>query len=176
MKELLSLRSEGLVRLVPRRGFVVEPFSRQDIHDLFWTQGVLAGELAARAARTIEPAQLAHLEQLVEQYAVAQENNDRDAVGRLGHYFHREINIASGATRLAALLGSVVRHLPNRFYAEIEGQVEATTDDHPMILEALRERNPKKARRRMEQHIVRGGDNLIEMLEHRGLWTDTTSS
>src|SRR3954464_12370408 len=49
---LLALRSEGFVRLVPRRGVVVEPFSRQDIHDIFWTQGVLAGELAARAATT----------------------------------------------------------------------------------------------------------------------------
>ena len=172
---LLSLRSEGFVRLVPRRGFVVEPFSRQDIHDLFWTQGVLAGELAARAAKTIEPDQLARLEHLVQQYAVAQEN-DRDALGSLGHFFHREINVASGSTRLALLLGSVVKHLPNRFYAAIEGRVDATHDDHPMILEALRERNPKKARSRMEQHIVRGADRLIEMLEQRGLWDEKSSS
>src|ERR1700750_1583976 len=45
---LLLLRSEGFVRLVPRRGFVVEPFTQQDVRDLFWAEAQLAGELAAR--------------------------------------------------------------------------------------------------------------------------------
>ena len=43
---LLALQSEGFVRLVPRRGFVVAPFTAQDVHDLFWAQAQLAGELA----------------------------------------------------------------------------------------------------------------------------------
>src|SRR3954468_16706555 len=58
---LLALRSEGFVRLVPRRGFVVAPFSAQDVRDLFWAQSVLAGELAARAALNITPEKIAEL-------------------------------------------------------------------------------------------------------------------
>src|SRR5881397_3995719 len=46
---LLSLRSEGLVDLLPRRGFMVAPITPQDITDLFWAQSLIAGELAARA-------------------------------------------------------------------------------------------------------------------------------
>src|SRR5687767_3286166 len=42
---LLALRSEGAVRLEPRRGFIVAPFSARDVHDLFWAQARLAGEL-----------------------------------------------------------------------------------------------------------------------------------
>ena len=45
------LRSEGLVELVPRRGFIVASFSRQDVRDQFWAQAQLARELAARAAK-----------------------------------------------------------------------------------------------------------------------------
>ena len=33
---LLALRSEGFVQFVPRRGFVVAPFTRDDVQDLFW--------------------------------------------------------------------------------------------------------------------------------------------
>src|SRR6476646_1292784 len=44
---LLSLKSEGLVNLLPRRGFIVAPFTPQDIYDLYWVQAQLAGELAA---------------------------------------------------------------------------------------------------------------------------------
>ncbi|MYX42613.1 GntR family transcriptional regulator, partial [Streptomyces sp. SID89] len=59
---LLTLRSEGFVQLVPRRGFVVVPFTREDLHDLFWTQAQLAGELAARAAVRITAEAVAELE------------------------------------------------------------------------------------------------------------------
>src|SRR3954467_2662346 len=65
---LLTLRSEGFVQLVPRRGFVVSPFTRQDVRDLFWAQAQLAGELAARAATHISPAQISALEAIVDQF------------------------------------------------------------------------------------------------------------
>ena len=46
---LLLLRSEGFVKLVPRRGFMVASFGAQDVRDIFWVQAQLAGELAARS-------------------------------------------------------------------------------------------------------------------------------
>src|SRR5205823_2012802 len=59
---LLSLKSEGLVNLLPRRGFVVAPITPQDISDLYWAQAMLAAELAARAAEKITDEQLDLLE------------------------------------------------------------------------------------------------------------------
>ena len=99
---LLALRSEGFVRQVPRRGFVVAPFTQQDIRDLFWAQSLLAGELAARAAKKITPEQLDRLDAMVKQYDVAIANDDKTAIDDLGHLFHREINLA--ADPRAALL------------------------------------------------------------------------
>ncbi len=168
---LLALRSEGFVRLVPRRGFIVAPFTQQDIRDLFWAQAQLAGELAARAAKRITPDQIARLEQNLAQYQKAADRDDKQAIADLGHYFHREVNLAADSTRLALLLGSVVRQLPNRFYATIEGQVEHTVADHPVVLEVLRKGDARKARSVMQQHILEGADRLIDTLEQRGLWT-----
>jgi DNA-binding GntR family transcriptional regulator len=167
---LLSLRSQGFVRLAPRRGFVVAPFSQQDVLDLFWAQAQLAGELAARAATHITPETIKRLEELTEQYTVAVDDSDEEEVANLGHLFHREINLAANSHRLALLLGSVVRHLPNRFYASIEGQVDKTQDDHPAILEALRAGDARKSRELIEEHIQKGGDQLIETLRTRGVW------
>ncbi|WP_242424773.1 GntR family transcriptional regulator, partial [Frankia sp. EI5c] len=42
---LVRLRSEDMVELEPRRGYVVAPLSQQDIRDLFSLQGDIAGEL-----------------------------------------------------------------------------------------------------------------------------------
>src|SRR6266700_6006766 len=65
---LLVLRSEGFVQFVPRRGFVVAPFTRDDVRDLFWAQAQLARELAARAARKITSEQVARLDENLQQF------------------------------------------------------------------------------------------------------------
>jgi DNA-binding GntR family transcriptional regulator len=169
---LLSLRSEGFVRLVPRRGFVVAPFTQQDIRDLFWAQAQLGGELAARAAKNRTAEQLDRLAANLEAYDQAIADGDSERIANLGHLFHRGINLAADSHRLALLLGSFVKHLPNRFYATIEGQVEGAHSEHPMILSALRKRESRKARSLMEQHILEGADRLIESLEKRELWTE----
>jgi DNA-binding GntR family transcriptional regulator len=167
---LLVLRSEGLVELVPRRGFVVSPFSRQDVRDLFWAQAQLARELAARAAKKITPEQLAELEVTLARYDSAIAAGDQDRIGELGHLFHRRINRAAGSQRLALMLSSFVRQLPNRFYAAIETQASTRGDDHGLLMEALRRRDAPAAKSLMEQHILARGDYLIEILQERGLW------
>jgi DNA-binding GntR family transcriptional regulator len=169
---LLILRSEGLVELVPRRGFVVSPFSRQDVRDLFWAQAQLARELAARAAGKITPEQLAELEVILARYESAVAAGDQDRIGELGHLFHRQINLAADSHRLALLLSSFVRQLPNRFYAAIETQASTGGDDHGLLIEALRRRDAPTAKSLMERHILARGDYLLEILQERGLWDD----
>jgi DNA-binding GntR family transcriptional regulator len=167
---LLALRSEGFVRLEPRRGFVVAQFTRQDVRDLFWAQAQLASELAARAAKKITAEQIQRLEAIDEGQAQALADGDSDRVAALGYAFHREINKAADSYRLALLLESVVRQMPTRFYARIEGQVTATRDRHPQLLAALRKRDSRKARSLMQQHILEGAGYLVEILEQRGMW------
>ncbi|UQN14646.1 GntR family transcriptional regulator [Gulosibacter sp. ACHW.36C] len=169
---LLMLKSEGFVRLVPRRGFVVAPFLADDIRDLFWAQAVLAGELAARAAERISDEGLDVLEGMIEQYEAAVKAGDSQAVADLGHLFHREINLAAQSNRLALLQGSVVKHLPTHFYAAVEGQISASRDGHPQILAALKARDPERAREAMARHITGAADRLIETLAQRGIWDD----
>ncbi|KAA9163334.1 GntR family transcriptional regulator [Amycolatopsis acidicola] len=167
---LFILQSEGFVRLVPRRGFVVESFTREDLRDLFWAQSQLAGELAARAAKRITPEQLARLEANLGQYEKAYASADGEALSHLGHLFHREVNLAADSRRLTLLLGSIVKQLPNRFYTAITGHVEGTREAHPLLLRALRSRQPQKARKLMTEHLLEGADQLIESLERRGVW------
>lgn len=169
---LLTLRSEGFVRLVPRRGFVVAPLTKQDVRDLFWAQAQLAGELAARAAQRITPAQLQRAGAALERMQAAVREDDRESIAEHGHAFHREINIAADSYRLALLLGAIARHLPNRFYASIEAQVASTRSEHPLVLDAIRVRDGRKARAAMEDHIVAGADHLIQVLQGRGMWAD----
>jgi DNA-binding GntR family transcriptional regulator len=169
---LLILRSEGIVELAPRRGFIVSPFSRQDVRDLFWTQAQLARELASRAAIKITPEQLAELKVILRQYKSAVAGGGQDRIGEIGHLFHRRINRAADSRRLALMLSDLVRQLPNRFYAVVETQASTGGDAHELLMEALRRRDARQAKSVMEQHILARGDYLIEILGQRGLWDD----
>lgn len=167
---LLLLRSEGFVELVPRRGFVVAAFSRQDVRDLFWVQAQLARELAVRAAKKITPEQIAGLELIQDLYDRAAADGDPERVAQQGHAFHRAINLAAGSHRLALLLGQVVRQLPNRFYLTIEAGPNQVGEDHRLLIDAMRRRDARRAKSLMDHHIVARGELLLEVLEKRGVW------
>lgn len=169
---LLLLQLEGFVRLSPRRGFMVVGVSRQDVLDIFWAQAVLAGELAARAALHASDAQKDEINRLLRAHAAAVKSQDEAVYTRLGHQFHRAINIASGAQRLAILLGTLTKQLPNRFYGMMEGQVQGALDYHPQIEAAIQASNAESARDLMRDHIMQGGQFLVEYLEAQGIWTE----
>lgn len=167
---LLLLQSESFVRLIPRRGFVVNSFSKDDLFDLFWAQATLGAELAARAAKKMSAADVAQLENIQSDHQAAFEAGDHERVARIGHNFHRTINLAAQSPRLALMLGSLTRQLPNRFYTEIEGQLKEALEYHPIIVDALRLKDSAAAGSLMYRHIVGGGEHLIASLERRGMW------
>ncbi|HSV82135.1 MAG TPA: GntR family transcriptional regulator [Ramlibacter sp.] len=167
---LLLLQSESFVRLLPRRGFVVNSFNKGDLRDIFWAQAIIGAELAARAAQKMTKDDHARLQQLIVDHKKAYDAGDEDSVARLGHQFHRAINLAADSPRLALLLGSLTKQLPNRFYARIEGQLQDTVEYHPIILDAIRVKDSDAVRSLMYRHIMHGGDHLVESLERAGAW------
>ena len=167
---LLLLQSESFVRLMPRRGFVVNSFSKGDLLDLFWAQATLGAELAARAAKRMSKADGAKLQELHQAHEHAVQAKDVALAARLGHQFHRSINLAADSPRLALLLGSLTKQLPNRFYASIEGQLQGALEYHPIIMNAIRMKDSEAVRSLMHRHILSGAEHLIEMLERQGIW------
>ncbi len=163
---LLALRGEGFVHLEPRRGFAVSPMRAEDIRDLFTAQALLAGELAARAARLIGPAELAGLERLQAQIEINAERQNLDELEDLNWNFHREINRLAAAPKISLLVGVVVvRCVPSRLYSRIEGWPRSTAEDHQVVLDALRRGSAAKARSAMVRHITNAGELLAKHYE-----------
>ncbi|SPB18219.1 GntR family transcriptional regulator [Caballeronia novacaledonica] len=173
---LLLLQSESFVRLLPRRGFVVNSFSKDDLLDMFWAQATIGAELAARAAVRMSDADVARLEKLEAEHQRAFASGDKDIVTRLGHEFHRSINLAAQSPRLALQLGSLAKQLPNRFYTSIEGQLQGAIEYHPIIINAIGVRDQDAVRSLMFRHIISGGEHLITMLERQGAWDSASAA
>lgn len=174
---LFRLQSESFVTLLPRRGFVVNGFDKQDLLDLFWAQATIAAELAARAATRMSNEALDRLQRQHTEYELAVTTGDRDHQrDRIGHEFHRTINLAAQAPRLAMLLGGLAKQLPNHFYASIDGQMSSAMEYHPLILQAIRLRDANSARTLMFRHLMGGGDHLVDSLERQGMWAGNAAN
>ncbi len=158
---LLALRGEGLLTLVPRRGFQVATLTEGDVRDIFWVQAQIAGELAARASVALDDEALDELEELQRELGEALAGDDLERVERLNHSFHRRINVASDGSRLRWFLAATTRYVPLRYYHRVGGWPDATRHDHTDVLEALRARDAEGARRAMVEHIVHTGELLV---------------
>jgi DNA-binding GntR family transcriptional regulator len=162
---LLSLRGEGFLLLEPRRGFTVAPLSASDIRDLFRGQALLAGELAARAATRIEPADLSELRSLQEALKEAAQQGVESDMESLNHSFHRLIHLRADAPKLAWTLSVSARYVPSRFYSTIEGWPQATLLEHSDILEALTRHDEATSRTAMAEHLDHAGSLLASHFE-----------
>ncbi|WP_375000950.1 GntR family transcriptional regulator [Aeromicrobium sp. CTD01-1L150] len=165
---LNQLVAEGFVELRPRRGFEVLPLTDADLKDVFLAQAMLAGELAARATRTLSPRDLDDLESLQDALEAAAEGGQLSEVERLNHDFHRRINRSVDAPRLGGLLSITTHFAPRDFFPSVEGWADASATEHRGIIDALRAQDADAARRAMEDHVHDAGALLIAHREDTG--------
>ncbi|MCD2194837.1 GntR family transcriptional regulator [Actinomycetospora endophytica] len=181
---LQSLRADDMVRALPRRGYVVAPMARGDVGDLFAAQAHLTGELAARAAVAVGPADLTALREhdgevgrLVEvcdaHGADDEEGADDEdglALAHAEHEFHAAVNRAAASRKLAWLAGCAERYLPPRFYTASAAWRSATRRSHSDLLDALAAGDAERARDVMSRHVLDGRDLLLAHLDQKGFF------
>ena len=164
---LQALRAEGFLELTPRQGFTVTRIAGEDIRDIFLIQAFVAGELAARAVKNGTPDFIRRLETIHDEIVAAVKRGDVNGLLDWNHQFHREINLASGAPKLAWAIQTVSRYAPRRFYASIEGWTQTTIDDHVKVMEAIRAGDAEGARTAMSDHVRHAGEQLASHVDAR---------
>jgi DNA-binding GntR family transcriptional regulator len=169
---LRTLRGEGMVQLEPNRGYVVLPFSRADIEDLFWLQSTIATQLVRSAAERITDAQLDELEVLAGEVAAAVDREDAEQVALAEFAFRRAVNLAAGRMKLSWFLLHATRYLPARIYAnDAEWGVDAVAN-HERLIAALRRRDVDAAVALTTEQFADGARRLTARLDELGLWPE----
>lgn len=170
---LVALRGDGLVELLPNRGFRVVALSRQDIEDTYYVHRLVAGQLAARATSRLADTDLDTLERLQERISRAFVDGDHETVDELNEQFHRLINTAAESPKLSLFLRIALHYVPHATEGAIRGWPDATATDHSEIIRALRARDADAARDAMVRHIQHASELLIEHLNTQGLWPES---
>lgn len=164
---LHALKAEGFLDLVPRKGFTVRQLVANDIRDIFEAHALIAGELAARAARELDDTQASALLSNQKRLMEAASAGNTSELERLNDEFHAMVYRAAGSERLRWALGNFVKYVPSAFYAQIDGWPETTAEDHSAVCDALVARDPELARSTMAQHIRNAGEKLAEYFDGR---------
>ncbi|MBN9742697.1 GntR family transcriptional regulator [Amycolatopsis sp. A1MSW2902] len=150
--------------IVPHRGVFPASLTREDIRDQYL---MLAGLAAERAATRLPKPELDALADLAEQLETEESPAAQE---RLNFEFHRVLNRGAESPRLLSELKLLAAGVPAGFYEAHHGWAETAHQDHREIVAAVRTRSRVKARRLVEGHFRRGGDQAVALLEERGFW------
>lgn len=169
---LLTLKGEGLVDLVPRRGYSVSPLSRQDIEDIFWIQLTLARRLISRAFENFDDTDRAELNRLVEDFAEAASSGTTASVVQAQHRIYRTVNLAANSDKLVRILATVSRYIPVHVYAADPEWCAEQTALNRHLAAAATENDAEKGLRSFEAQFTDACARLIEHLESAGVWDE----
>lgn len=152
---LLALQNEGVVEVIPNRGFIVRHISLADVSDVYVMRRLLEGASSERAATRITAAELDALNRSHGQLKAVADSSGYDRnFDELCHTFHRDIAAASRSARLLdaidAIFGDVARLQSIGINPPSRKSIVAEHDD---IVLALTARDVARARATMEQHV-----------------------
>jgi DNA-binding GntR family transcriptional regulator len=169
---LLTLSREGMLTARTNHTFRVARMTRNDVEDIYWMHGVLAGILSERACRNATPELIATLEDLQERLLKARADGDVEAVERLNWQFHREVNKSADSPKILAALRTVVAQIPDHLYSMLDGPLESSARDHPMLIELFKKKQCQDVRTMWAKHVEEAGALIIAYLSKQGYWEE----
>ena len=157
LREALKvLAAEGLVTPVPRQGCKVTELSEDDADELFPVMALLEGRCAFEAVRKARPADVKALRKLhdvLERHAAA---NNIDGYYRANHDFHTKVQALADnrwLDRATNDLRRFVRLLRGR-QLNWPGRVQASIEEHRLLMDAVAQRDAALAERLMHDHLM----------------------
>jgi DNA-binding GntR family transcriptional regulator len=159
---LAQLESEGLVRIVMRRGIYINRKTKDEILDMITVWAALESMAARLATKEASDEQLAGLHTLVDVF-----NVDEVAL-RMGEYsdanirFHQAIINLGGCPLIGEITTGLffhVRAMRQRTIFENE-RVKRSIVDHKEIIAALEARDTERAERLVREHTLKLRDHV----------------
>lgn len=161
---LLELASQDLIIFLPRRGLMVNRFTRRDVDEIFELRKAI--ELAAVEKITVAspPYDLFEIEEsLLKQRKAAKEKNYL-AFMEADRTFHTRFSELTNNRRLIAILENIrdMIHVMGVKALALEGRALRVMDEHQTIFKAVRNGKPEEARNAMAYHLDQSKEAVVE--------------
>jgi DNA-binding GntR family transcriptional regulator len=159
---LAQLESEGLVRIVMRRGIYINRKTKAEILDMITVWAALESMAARLATKEATDEELAGLHDLFDVF------NEDEVAQRMGEYsdanirFHQAIIALGGCPLIGEITTGLffhVRAIRQRTIFENE-RVKRSIVDHKEIIAALEARDTERAERLVREHTLKLRDHV----------------
>ena len=168
-----QLEQEGLIVSIPNQGSFVKVFDEKDIREIFTLRGALES-LACELVLSndlLQPEDLEHLEEYVDQQREAINARDFDRLTKLDMDFHEFICRKSESERLLKTwrsLRSQIQVLFLQRFRTYDWIPETVETDHSAIMGALRQGDVQRVARVHKEINARVAEECIEMTHAMG--------
>jgi DNA-binding GntR family transcriptional regulator len=152
---LIRLSHEGLVRPVPRSGYVIAPVTIQDVEDIFDLRLMLEPQAARRAAGRVDAEALRRLDELCRAGYQPGNRKSESAFLRTNCQFHVAIASAAGNRRLKAVLAKLLEDMERLFHLglAVRDRSVEMQHEHRSLVEALARNDAEAAERTTIEQI-----------------------
>ena len=180
---LRQLQATGLVELLPNRGAVVRGPSAREIREAYEVRAELEGLAARLAADRISDRDFVRLREAQALFRKSVTTliarrarrpapwKDESVWVRANDLFHQAILDAAANGRLNATIADLHRSFPRDLtwaaLSQSSRLLEENVHQHDAILEAIEQRDPEEARRRMVEHVRSAGELVSLHFEQR---------
>jgi len=162
---LKQLQHEGLVEIRPKVGTFVKEPTRREIVELFQLKEGLEGLAAGLLARRGPVPELKVLERNIAESDQAAADQDATRYAELVHEFHRTIITGSDNSKLVEhydrLMNQLAYHRLVLRTAEHPGRIKASTSEHRVVLEMIRDKDHFGAEAAMRNHVYASAREVL---------------
>jgi DNA-binding GntR family transcriptional regulator len=136
---LARLAQEGMVRILPRRGYLVAPISIKDVEDVFYLRLLLETDAVRLAAGRVDAVPLRRLDEICRAGYDPADPDSAEAFLRINTEFHVTIARASGNDRLVVIVAQLLREMERLFHVglRLRNRSEEMAHEHQDLVDAL---------------------------------------
>ena len=162
-----KLELEGYVVMMPRRGTYVANMSIRDINEIFEIRTALESLSNGLAADHITDEELEHLQRLLVMIGGYIKEGNMEKIVETDIEFHDTMYHAARNNRLVGIISNLRDQL-TRFRTlsmSYPGRLEATLEEHRLIVEAIAQGDRKAASRAAERHMKKKKKTLLQAMD-----------
>ncbi len=152
---LLMLEHEKLVTCTNSLGFLARRLTTKDVEEYFEIRHILEDYVLSRVVEKITDAEISDLTNIVNQTKKSIKEGDIPEIIRCETEYHNMLYRAAKSEVLHETINGLIDkfRLLRSLLANIPGGAEASAEEHKAIVNAIRKRDIKSAKRFMRMHL-----------------------
>lgn len=157
------LASEGLVKLIPNKGIIINEISIDDFQEILQIRSALDGLIAELAAQKINEEEISTMMKIIKEMEISVQKDDRLTYNDLDIKFHDFLLNITGNHKLKDLYNNLISQV-YKFRLrtlKLAYRMSKSLVEHQNIALAVKEKNPHKANKEMRKHI----NSILKSLE-----------